>query len=69
MKAGAIQSWFESRLCGKPIEVPADVPYKHAGQVMAESIAHHDTLDDHILTVRGHPIGWYLPTAISQPIG
>jgi len=69
MEARAIQSWLEAGLRGKPIEVSADVADKHTGQVMAESIAHHDALDDHILTVRGHPIGWYLPTAISQPIG
>src|SRR5271166_5276473 len=61
VEAGAIGGGFEAGLCREPVEMAADVADEHSGQVMGESVAHDYALEDQILTVRGHPVGWHLP--------
>ena len=51
----------EAGLGGEPIQVAADIPDQHVGQIAGKSVAHHDPLHYQILPVRRHPIGRNLP--------
>ena len=68
MEASAVHGRFEAGLGGEPIQVSANVPQQHFGQIVGEAVAHHDALHDDILPVGGHAVGGHLPAAIAQPV-
>jgi hypothetical protein len=44
MEARAIERRFQAGLRREPIQVPANVPQQHFGQIVGEPVAHHDAL-------------------------
>ena len=68
MEAGAVERGVEAGLLGKPVQMTAHVAQQHAGQIVGKPIADNSALQDNLLTIGRHLVGWHLPAAIAEPV-